>query len=65
MSKKTQEIKTFEEHLAGAKTILEKLSSPDVTLSESVTLYKNGLESIEEAQKLLDEAKLIIEEAQK
>ena len=60
MNKETQ---SFEDYLATAKLTLEKLSNPDVTLVDSVALYKNGLESVECAQKLLDEAKLIIEEA--
>lgn len=62
-SKTKEQAKSFEENLIAAKAILEQLSSPDITLSESVALYKSGLESIESAQKLLDEAKLTIEEA--
>ncbi len=64
MSKKTQQdTKNFEDYLTDAKSILEQLSNPDITLSDSVKLYKDGQLALEEAQKLLDEAKLIVEEA--
>lgn len=49
----------FEEKIIKAKELLEKLSSPQVTLSDSIKLYKTGIKELEEAQKLLDEAKLI------
>ena len=49
----------FEEKIIKAKDLLEKLSSPQVTLSDSIKLYKIGIKELEEAQKLLDEAKLI------
>lgn len=49
----------FEEKIIKAKELLEKLSSPQVTLSDSIKLYKIGIKELEEAQKLLDEAKLI------
>ena len=42
-----------------AKELLEKLSNPQITLSDSIEVYKNGVKELEEAQKLLDEAKLI------
>ena len=48
---------TFEERLAHAKALLEKLMDPEVTLEESVKLYEEGLKNIKEAQKLIEEAK--------
>ncbi|MFY9083038.1 exodeoxyribonuclease VII small subunit, partial [Aliarcobacter butzleri] len=42
-----------------AKEFLEKLSNPEITLSDSIKLYKDGIKELEVAQKLLDEAKLI------
>ncbi|RXJ85418.1 exodeoxyribonuclease VII small subunit [Arcobacter cloacae] len=49
----------FEEKILKAKELLEKLSNPQITLSDSIKLYKTGVNELEEAQKLLDEAKLI------
>jgi len=49
---------TFEEKLAYAKGLLEKLMDPQITLEESVKLYEEGLKMIKEAQKLIEEAKL-------
>ena len=49
----------FEEKIFKAKELLEKLSNPQITLSDSINVYKTGIKELEEAQKLLDEAKLI------
>ena len=49
----------FEDKIIKAKELLEKLSNPQITLSDSVKVYKDGIKELEEAQKLLDEAKLI------
>ncbi len=49
---------TFEDKIEEAKKLLDMLVKPDITLSQSVKVYKNGLKQLEEAQKLLDEAKL-------
>ncbi len=49
----------FEEKINKAKELLEELSDPQITLSNSVKVYKEGLKQLEEAQKLLDDAKLI------
>ncbi|MDX9961797.1 MAG: exodeoxyribonuclease VII small subunit [Aliarcobacter sp.] len=59
-----QEIKdieqsNFEEKILKAKELLEKLSNPQITLSDSINVYKTGVKELEDAQKLLDEAKLI------
>jgi len=48
---------TFEEKLARSKALLEKLMDPEITLEESVKLYEEGLKSIKEAQRLIEEAK--------
>lgn len=50
---------SFEEKVIKAKELLEKLSNPQITLSDSIKLYKTGIKELEDAQKLLDEAKLI------
>ena len=59
MSKEKIEEQSFEEKIEKAKELLEKLSNPQITLSDSLELYKDGIKELEEAQKLLDEAKLI------
>ena len=61
MSENVEE-QSFEEKINSAKKLLEKLTDPEITLSQSVKVYKNGMQEIEEAQKLLDEAKLQFEE---
>lgn len=48
---------SFEEKLAYSKELLEKLMQPDITLEDSVKLYEEGLQTIKEAQKLIEEAK--------
>lgn len=55
----TKEELSFENKIEKAKELLEKLSKPDITLSDSLSIYKNGIKELEEAQKLLDEAKQI------
>lgn len=52
--------KTFEEKLAHSKALLEKLMNPEITLENSVKLYEEGLQTIKEAQYLIDEAKMKI-----
>lgn len=56
---------SFEEKLDNAKELLNELTNPEITLSNSVKIYKNGLKEIDEAQKLLDDAKLNFEELNK
>jgi exodeoxyribonuclease VII small subunit len=56
---------TFEEKLSESKAILEKLMDPEITLEQSVRLYEQGLETIKAAQKMLDEAKVIVETIEK
>ncbi len=55
----------FEEKIIKAKELLEKLSNPQITLSDSIPAYKTGIKELEDAQKLLDEAKLIFTTANK
>lgn len=56
---KNIEQSNFEEKILKAKELLEKLSNPQITLSDSIQVYKTGVKELEDAQKLLDEAKLI------
>ena len=59
-----QEI-SFEKKIEEAKKLLEKLINPEITLSSSVEVYKKGMGELEQAQKLLDEAKLNFQKANK
>lgn len=59
MSEVQDEKLAFEDKIIKAKDLLEKLSNPEITLSDSIDVYKSGMKELEEAQKLLDEAKLI------
>ena len=65
MAKEKKEEIVFEEKIKKAKELLEKLSNPDITLSDSLAVYKNGIKELEEAQKLLDEAKVIFTQEDK
>ena len=58
MSNDTEKL-VFEDKIVEAKQLLEKLSNPQITLSDSIEVYKSGIKQLEDAQKLLDEAKLI------
>ena len=53
---------SFEEKIEYAKKILEKLMDPEITLAESVKAYEEGIKELNEATKLLEEAKLKINE---
>lgn len=52
----------FEEALAKLSEINEKLSADDVSLEDSVKLFKEGVELTKFCQKKLDEAKQEIEQ---
>jgi len=54
--------KSFEEELEYGKEILQKLMDPEITLEESVKLYEEGMQSIRKAQKMIEEAKLKVEQ---
>jgi len=58
----SQENQSFETKIEEAGKLLEKLIDPNITLSESVSVYKEGMDQLQKAQKLLDEAKLQFEE---
>ncbi len=52
----------FETKLEGAKLTLETLMNPEITLQESVKAYDKGMKELRDAQKLLENAELKIEE---
>ena len=55
----------FEKRIEEAKKMLNELMNPDITLADSVQLYKDGIKALKEAQKMLEDAKLEIEEIEK
>jgi len=59
MAKKTED---FENRLENAKKILERLMSPEITLENSVKAYQDGMKELAEAQKILEDATIKIQE---
>ncbi len=57
-----KEENTFEKKIIEAQKLLEQLIDPEITLSNSVEVYKKGMQELEVAQKLLEEAKLEFKE---
>lgn len=52
----------FETKLDNAKKTLETLMSPEITLENSVKAYGEGMKELQDAQKILEEAKIKIQE---
>lgn len=55
-------INDFEKKIEKSKEILDKLMDPEITLEESMRLYKEGIKELKEASKMLQNAKLEFEE---
>ncbi|MCD6172214.1 MAG: exodeoxyribonuclease VII small subunit [Sulfurimonas sp.] len=52
----------FETKLDGAKKTLEILMNPEITLQDSVKAYEKGMKELQDAQKILEDAQLKINE---
>jgi len=52
------EKESFEAKLENAKTILENLSNPELSLEEGMKKYQEGIAILKDATKMLEEAKL-------
>ncbi|MEA3331553.1 MAG: exodeoxyribonuclease VII small subunit [Campylobacterota bacterium] len=52
----------FETKLEGAKKTLETLMNPEITLQDSVKAYEKGMKELSDAQKMLEDAQLKINE---
>ncbi len=52
----------FEKKIEKAKEILNSLMNPEITLSESMKKYKEGMKALKEASELLEKAKLEFQE---
>ena len=51
----------FETKLQNAKTILETLMDPEITLENSVKAYEKGMSELTQAQKILEDAQIKIQ----
>lgn len=52
----------FETKLESSKKILEVLMNPEITLAESVKAYEKGMKELSDAQKMLEDAQIKINE---
>jgi exodeoxyribonuclease VII small subunit len=52
----------FESKLESAKQTLEILMNQEITLEESVKAYEKGMKELSEAQKMLQDAQIKIQE---
>ena len=59
MSKKNT-IKSFEDLFEQLESIVKKMDTGDIELEESLTLFEQGMNIVEEGKKRLDEAELKI-----
>lgn len=58
MQTQKEEKMDFEKLVELSKEALDNLNNQDLPLKESMKIYKQGLQYLNEAQKLLEEAKL-------
>ena len=55
----------FEDRIAKIKQIIDKLNNTEITLKDGMQLYKDGVDQIIEAQKMLESAKNLYDEINK
>ncbi len=60
MTKKNNNISSFESDLRKLQNILEDIESDKLSLEQSIEKYKEGMELSKKCQKALDDAKQII-----
>ena len=53
---------SFEKKLNRANEILESLNNDELSLKQSVEIYKEGLKNIKEAREILEKASLEVEQ---
>lgn len=58
MKKVESEEESFEVKLEKAKSILEGLSNPELSLADGMKKYQDGIAILKEATKMIEEAKL-------
>lgn len=59
MAKKEED---FESRLDNAKEILDTLMKPEITIENSVKAYEDGMDELNKAQKILEDAVIKINE---
>jgi exodeoxyribonuclease VII small subunit len=55
------EEESFEDKIANAKAILEKLMDPALPMDKSVKAYEAGMSELKSAEKMLEQAQLQIQ----
>jgi len=55
----------FETKIENSKKTLEILMNPEITLQESVKAYEKGMKELNDAQKILEDAQIKINEIKK
>ncbi len=53
---------SFENYLTIVQQYIEKLSDEDITLHQSMEFYKEGMQTLKKAQKMLEDAKIQCQE---
>lgn len=53
---------SFENKIKRINEILDSLNNVDLALKDGMALYKEGIKEINEAQKMLEEAKILYDE---
>ncbi len=53
---------SFEDYLSVISQCLEKLEDDNLALNEGLALYREGMENLQKAQKILEDAQLQCEE---
>ncbi len=51
-------VKSFENAMENSKDMLEKLNNREISLSDAMKYYKEGLKQLQEANNMLENAKL-------
>ena len=64
MSEEKNSLIDFEKKLDSAKEVLERLMDPELTLDASVKSYKEGMQTLQDAQSILEKATLEFEKIQ-
>ncbi len=64
MAEEKTSLVDFEKKIENAKSILEKLMDPELTLDQSVKSYKEGMKTLQDAQQILEEATIEFEKIQ-
>ena len=61
MNEKTQKLPDFEKSLTELETLVEQLESGELSLDESLTRFKRGVELTRHCQAVLDKAQQTVE----